>query len=260
MASIFERISDIMSSNVHALLDKCENPEKMLDQTMRKALEDLAELKESAASLRADQKGAQRNYDAAVRRMQAEHGFAVNAMKAGDEQSAAKFLQSEAQIKASEVDSAKQVLDAANANYEKIQQAYNKLAGDIEYMRNQMNTIKGTMKVAAATEKIAKMQDARSTSTDSFTKYADKAQRMLDEANAKIEMNTEPTDEMESLRQKYAGGMQADMSAQLAALRAECQIPDERGCHNYPEDESARKAVQAMDDALNALRREAGTE
>lgn len=254
MGNFIDRARDILSSNIHAMLDKCENPEKMLDQNMRNALEDLAELKESAVQLKADVNTAQRNYDAAVRKMQAEHGFAVNAMKSGDEQSAAKFLQSEAQIKTSLVNPAKKNLDAANTNFATVQQAYNKLASDIEFMRNEMNNIKGTMRTAKATEKVAAMKDNTGGYAASFGKYSEKAQRMLDEANAKIEMNTEPVDEMAQLRQKYAGGMPQDMSAALADLKAECMLPDERGCcPGTPEGET-------MKQALNDLRKEAGVE
>ena len=32
---ILERFNDIMMSNINALLDKCENPEKMIDQSLR---------------------------------------------------------------------------------------------------------------------------------------------------------------------------------------------------------------------------------
>ena len=94
--NVFERIGDIMSSNIHALLDKCENPEKMLEQNMRNAYEDLAELKESAVKLRADQKAAQRAYDAALQKMQAEHSLAVNAMKARSQAASRMFLASAA--------------------------------------------------------------------------------------------------------------------------------------------------------------------
>lgn len=247
MAGIMERISDILESNIHSILNKCENPEKILEQNMRKALEDLAELKESAVALKADVRTAERSYNEAVNRMQAEHGFAVNAMKAGDEASAAMFLQSEARIKAQEVDPAQKNLDAANRNFETVQQAYNKLAGDIEFMKGEMNNIKGTIRTAKATEKVAAMKDPAGGYAESFSRYSEKAQRMLDEANARIDMNSEPVDELESLRQKYAGGMQPDMSAALANLRAECEMP------GTPDD-------GVMKEALNALRKETGVQ
>lgn len=221
--NILDRIGDIMSSNVHALLDKCEDPEKMLDQNMRDAVEDLAELKESAKQLKADLTGAQRNYDGAMARMQAEHQYAVNAMKSGDEGTAAQFLASEKHIREQEVDLAKRNLDAAKKNFETVQKAYNKLAGDIELMKNERNHIKSTIRTAKATEKVAKMKDPSSGYSERFSKYAEKAQRMLDEANAGIELDEASGDGLDVMRAKYASSAAGpDMSDALAALRAEC--------------------------------------
>lgn len=42
---ILTRFTDIMKSNINALLDKCEDPAKMIDQTLRDLREDLAEVK-----------------------------------------------------------------------------------------------------------------------------------------------------------------------------------------------------------------------
>lgn len=42
---IISRFTDIMKSNINALLDKCEDPAKMIDQTLRNLKEDLAEVK-----------------------------------------------------------------------------------------------------------------------------------------------------------------------------------------------------------------------
>lgn len=221
--NILDRIGDIMSSNIHALLDKCEDPEKMLDQNMRDAVEDLAELKESAKQLKADVTGAQRDYDGAMARMQAEHQYAVNAMKAGDEATAAQFIQSESRIREQEVSLAQRNLEAAKKNFETVQKAYNKLAGDIEFMKNERNHIKSTIRTAKATEKVSQMKDPSSGYAESFSKYAEKAQRMLDEANAGIELDEQSGDGLDSMRAKYASPSAGpDMSGALAALRAEC--------------------------------------
>ena len=47
---ILTRFTDIMKSNINALLDKCEDPAKMIDQTLRDLREDLAEVKKETAN------------------------------------------------------------------------------------------------------------------------------------------------------------------------------------------------------------------
>ena len=46
---ILSRFTDIISANINALLDKAENPEKMIDEYLRRAMEDLAEVKQETA-------------------------------------------------------------------------------------------------------------------------------------------------------------------------------------------------------------------
>ena len=46
---IIARFKDIMAANINALLDKAEDPEKMIDQTMRNLTKDLAEVKQERA-------------------------------------------------------------------------------------------------------------------------------------------------------------------------------------------------------------------
>lgn len=53
---ILTRFTDIMKSNINALLDKCEDPAKMIDQTLRDLREDLAEVKKETANIIADAK------------------------------------------------------------------------------------------------------------------------------------------------------------------------------------------------------------
>ena len=49
MANILTRFKDIMAANINSLLDKAEDPEKMIDQYLRNMEKDLATIKELKA-------------------------------------------------------------------------------------------------------------------------------------------------------------------------------------------------------------------
>ena len=51
---ILKRFKDIMSSNINALLDKAEDPEKMIDQYLRDLQEDLRKVKSETATVMAE--------------------------------------------------------------------------------------------------------------------------------------------------------------------------------------------------------------
>ena len=60
---ILTRFKDIMSANINALLDKCEDPEKMIDQYMRNLESDLGKVKAETASVMAEETRAKRELD-----------------------------------------------------------------------------------------------------------------------------------------------------------------------------------------------------
>ena len=54
---IMERFKDIMAANINALLDKAEDPEKMIDQYLRNMESDLGKVKAETASVIAEEDG-----------------------------------------------------------------------------------------------------------------------------------------------------------------------------------------------------------
>ena len=60
---ILSRFADIISANINALLDKAENPEKMIDEYLRRAMEDLAEVKQETAAVMAEENRCQRLWE-----------------------------------------------------------------------------------------------------------------------------------------------------------------------------------------------------
>ena len=76
---ILTRFKDIMSANINALLDKCEDPAKMIDEYMRQVTEQLAEVKEEAV----------RRHQSAIEQIEKRHkGHVADLLKAikGDDQ------------------------------------------------------------------------------------------------------------------------------------------------------------------------------
>ena len=90
--SILSRFADIMSSNINALLDKAEDPEKMIDQYLRKASENMAQVKTETAAVMAEEARCKRLLDDATAEVNKYDGLARKALSAGNEGDAKVFL------------------------------------------------------------------------------------------------------------------------------------------------------------------------
>ena len=97
--SILARFKDIMSSNIHALLDKAEDPEKMIDQYLRNLDKDLRKVKSETATVMAEEQRAKREWEACRADMEKMERYAIKALEAGNEDDARKFLERKAVLK-----------------------------------------------------------------------------------------------------------------------------------------------------------------
>lgn len=61
--SILSRFSDIVQANVNAVLDKMEDPSKMIDQYLRELTENLAQVKKETAGIMAEEARTKRLVD-----------------------------------------------------------------------------------------------------------------------------------------------------------------------------------------------------
>ena len=60
---VLSRFKDIMVANINALLDKAEDPEKMIDQCLRNLNDDLGKVKSETATIMAEEQRAKREVD-----------------------------------------------------------------------------------------------------------------------------------------------------------------------------------------------------
>jgi len=221
--SILSRFGDIISSNINALLDKAEDPEKMIDQYLRKATEDLADVKQETATVMAEEQRCKRllaDVNADVKKYD---GLARKALAAGNEDDARVFL-AKKQEQESMLAGAQKNYNAAKANADKMRQMHDKLVSDINSLKARRNNIKATMAVARTQDRVNKAQsafDGANGALAGFARMEEKAQQMLDSSMARAELDAAPADPATELEAKYEGGGEAAVDDALARMKAE---------------------------------------
>ena len=214
MAGILERFKTIMSSNINALLDKMEDPEKMIDQYLRDMEKDLGSVKAETVAVMAQESAAKRKvaeWEDEIKKME---NYAKKALQAGNEADARMFLEKKESIKI-KLDSLEKEKMIAVENSLKMREMHDKLASDIQKLNAKRNEIKAKIKMAKSAEKINSMTSSTGISgkMDSFNSIEEKVDRMLDEANASIELNSPKKDEVDDLMKKYDSGESESSSA-----------------------------------------------
>ncbi len=221
---ILTRFKDIMASNINALLDKCEDPEKMIDQYMRNLESDLGKVKAETASVMAEESRAKRELNECTEQINKMQTYAEKALMAGNESDARTFLEKKQSLVNTQ-SALSQSYDIAKNNADKMRQMHDKLVKDIQSLESRRAAIKATVKAAKAQERINKVGSSvtgANNSMEAFSKMEAKANKMLDEANAMAELNqTAENADIDNLAAKYdATPSNAQVDDELAALKA----------------------------------------
>lgn len=219
---ILSRFGDIISSNVNALLDKCEDPEKMIDQTLRNLNKDLAQVKSETAGIMAEETAAKRKLDECVTEVDKLQNYAKKALEKGNEGDAKRFLEQKAREEQKLV-SLKQAYDLAKSNADKMRQMHQKLTSQINELEARRDGLKAKISVAKAQENINKVNTAAGKALGSlseFDRLEDKVNKKLDKANAMAELNNAGNSNVDDLINKYSTP-EANVDDELAKLKAE---------------------------------------
>ena len=224
--SILKRFKDIMAANINALLDKAEDPAKMADQYLRDLKDDFSKVKAETAAVMAAETRAKRELDENDEEIEKMMKYAEKALLAGNEEDAKTFL-----AKKQDLEKRKETLEAqyelARQNAVQMRQMHDKLERDIATLEERKAQIKQKIALAKAKEKAAQTGASKHDVTGSlaaFDRMEEKADQMLDQANALAELNASDEDEenAESLMAKYdqTGSTDAAVESDLAALKA----------------------------------------
>lgn len=220
---IITRFRDIMSANINALLDKAEDPAKMIDQYLRDLEEDLGKVKAETAAVMAEETRCKRLLTECNEEIEKMQKYAEKAVMAGNDSDARQFLGKKAQLAEKQV-SLQQAYDVAADNAAKMRKMHDKIVNDISELNARKDAIKAKIAVAKTQEKMNKIGssiEGAAETMSAFDRMEAKANKMLDEANAMAELNKGAENDIDALASKYdepAGSAAVD--DELAALKA----------------------------------------
>lgn len=221
---ILTRFKDIMAANINALLDKAEDPEKMIDQYLRNLEDDLGEVKAETASVMAEEKAAKRKLDDCNEEIAKMAEYAKRAVAAGNDDEARQFLNKKAELTEKATVLQQQYTICADSAA-KMREMHDKLNEDIATLKTKRETLKAKAKVAETKKKMSKLGsglESAGSNLAAFDRMEDKVNKMLDEADAMAELNAEKPDSLEELAKKYESvSSSSAVDDELAALKAE---------------------------------------
>lgn len=206
MAGILSRFKDIMSSNINALLDKVEDPMKMIDQYLRNLESDLGKVKAETAAVMAEETKSKRELDECIDSINKMQTYAEKALLSGNEADARTFLSKKGELN-NKLISIQQTYDIAKENSTKMREMHDKLIKDISQLNTRRDELKAKMAVANTQEKLNKVGSSVNGAIGNMSKFDEmeaKINKKLDTANAMAELNNSQKEEnIEDLIAKY---------------------------------------------------------
>lgn len=200
---IFQRISDVLKSNINDLIDKAEDPEKMVKQIIIDMQEELNKSTQALGKAVSSEKIAKKQYDDSARKSADWESRAKSALAAGDEALAKKALENK--VKADkETAQYKEMYDTISQQTETIRTQVEVLKSKLEEAKSRQAMLIARSQMADTQKSLAKSTggfDASST-FEKFDRMEEKVMQKEAEAQAFSEIagqNNDLTDEFEKL-------------------------------------------------------------
>lgn len=216
-----------MTSNIHAMLDKAEDPEKMIDQYLRDLNSDLGKVKSETAAIMAAEKRERRELAELQKETENMQRYAVKAVEAGNDDDARKFLQRKAELTEREK-TMQTAVELAAANTQQMRQMHDKLESDIGELESRRQELKGKAAVAKTQKKMNDFNssiDGAGNTISAFDKMEQKINQELDEAMAMQELNKPAGPDIKDLAAKYDTDTSVD--EELESLKSGINVDDE---------------------------------
>jgi phage shock protein A len=206
---IFSRMTDIINSNLSALLDRAEDPNKMIRLIIQEMEETLVEVRSSSARIIADKKTAQRKLEQLQAYAQEWEDKAALALEKDREDLARAALQEQANLSEEAVHMSAE-LEAADEHLAH-------LSEEVSLLQSKLNDAKAKQKSLLVREK---------TVNDRIRVKQQTQRDALDKAFSKFDHYERRMDNLEGQLEAMDLGREGDLASQIDALQEDERISD----------------------------------
>ena len=228
---IFSRMSDIVNSNINALLDSAEDPEKMIRLIIQEMEDTLVEVRSSSARVLADRKTAERKLLRVTQEVSDWEEKAKLAISKGREDLARAALQEKRAIE--------EELEASGAELQSADEHIEQLNNEVSQLQQKLSDAKAKQKAilmrsqTVHSRMVVKRQIHRSELDEAFSKF-DKFERRMDNLEGEL-------DAMDL-------GREGGLAAEIDALRDDDALNEELEALKRSMQGNTSKKAQSADD------------
>jgi phage shock protein A len=207
---IFTRFSDIVNSNINAILDKAEDPEKIVRLMIQEMEDTLVEVRSAAARSIADKKDLNRKIERLDRDSDDWDQKAELALRKGREDLAKAALIEKSRVTAA--------VDLLKQDYLAVDEGLTKLNEDIARLESKLEDAKSRQKSLLARHKTANSRLAVRKKIHDYK---------IEDAMVRFEQYTRRIDDVEGRVEAYDLGLPKDLNHEFASLEAEESVNEE---------------------------------
>ncbi|MCH7829444.1 MAG: phage shock protein PspA [Proteobacteria bacterium] len=201
---IFTRFSDIVNSNINAILDKAEDPEKIVRLMIQEMEDTLVEVRSAAARSIADKKDLNRKIERFDRDLNDWDNKAELALRKGREDLAKAALVEKSRVLTA--------VDALKQDYIAVDEGLTRLNEDIARLETKLADAKSRQKTLLARHKTASSRLAARRKIHDYK---------IEDAMVRFEQYTRRIDDIEGRVEAYDLGLPKDLNHEFASLEAE---------------------------------------